>query len=57
MNQLEKIHDDGKGNLSWMRVACSVALLTGVLAIFIQLLTACSVVFFTAKGMEELTHI
>jgi hypothetical protein len=57
MNQLEKIHNDGKGNLSWMRVACSVALLTGVLAIFIQLLTACSVVFFTAKGMEELTHI
>ena len=37
MNRLEKIHDDSHGNLSWMRVACSVALLTGVLAIFIQL--------------------
>jgi hypothetical protein len=57
MNQLEKIHEDGQGNLSWMRVACSFALLTGVLAIFIQLFIACAVVVFTAKGMEELAHI
>jgi hypothetical protein len=57
MNRLEKIHEDGHGNLSWMRVACSVALLTGVLALFIQLFTACAVVFFTAKGMEELQHV
>lgn len=57
MNRLEKIHEDAHGNLSWMRVACSFALLTGVLAIFIQLLTACAVVFFTAKGMEELQHV
>jgi hypothetical protein len=57
MNRLEEMHRDNHGNLSWMRVACTVALLTGVLAIFIQLFIACAVVFFTSKGMEELAHI
>lgn len=54
---IAQIHQDSKGNLSWMRVACSAALLTGCWAIVIQLLIACVVVFFTDKGMEELTHI
>ncbi len=57
MNQLEKIHDDGKGNLSQMRVMCSLALLTGCGSILIQLFTACAVVLFTAKGMEQFSHI
>ena len=52
-----QIHQDGKGNLSWMRVACSIALLTGCWAIVIQLYTVCAVVFFTVKVMEELTDI
>lgn len=35
---LIKIHSDGKdGELSWMRVACSFILLTGIYAILVQL--------------------
>jgi hypothetical protein len=57
MTYLEKVHQDSNGQLSWMRVACSVALLTGVLAIFIQLGISCAVIFCTDKGMEELQHV
>ena len=34
---LVQTHCDNNGNMSWMRVACSVILLTGVLTIIVQL--------------------
>lgn len=40
MIDLIKIHSDDNGQLSWMRAACSVALLTGCVSILLQLLLA-----------------
>jgi hypothetical protein len=54
---LKEVLKDDKGFPSWVRVACSVVVLTGCFAIILQLLLAIAVILFTSKGMEELAHI
>jgi len=44
------------GELSWMRVGCSIALLTGSFAILIQLFLAV-VVSIARQDLSELAHI
>lgn len=44
------------GELSWMRVGCSIALLTGSFAILIQLFLAV-VVSISRQDLSELAHI
>ena len=47
---------DKDGELSWMRVGCSAALLTGCFAILIQLFLAV-VVSIAKQDLSELSHI
>lgn len=44
------------GEISWMRVGCSIALLTGSFAILIQLFLAV-VVSISRQDLSELAHI
>ena len=54
---LIKIHTDGiGGQISWMRIGCSIALLTGSFAILIQLFLAV-VVSIARQDLSELAHI
>lgn len=46
---LVQTHCDNNGNMSWMRVACSMILLTGVLSIAVQL--------GMCKDVEDLHYI
>jgi len=52
---LIETHSDN-GDLSWMRVGCSIALLTGSFAILIQLFLAV-VVSIARQDLSELAHI
>ena len=56
LNKLTEIHQEANGQLSWMRVACSLALLTGCYAIVIQLLLAVVVAIIT-RDLSQLSHI
>lgn len=54
---LIKIHTDGiGGQVSWMRVGCSIALLTGSFSILIQLFLAV-VVSIAKEDLSELAHV
>jgi hypothetical protein len=54
---LIKIHSDGNEQISWIRVGCSLILITALFLLVAQLLLAMAVILFTDKGMEELAHI
>jgi hypothetical protein len=56
LNKLIEVHQDGTGQLSWMRFGCSLALVTGCLAIIIQLLCAV-VVSIIVKDLGQLSNI
>jgi hypothetical protein len=54
---LIKIHSDGNEQISWIRVGCSLVLITALFLLVAQLFLAMAVILFTDKGMEELAHI
>jgi len=56
MKSLLEIHQEANGQLSWMRIACSLALLTGCYAIVIQLLLAVVVAIITSD-LSQLSYI
>lgn len=51
-----RIHSDNDQNLSWMRVACSIVLLTGCLAILVQLFLAV-IVSIAREDLSQLSNI
>lgn len=53
---LYRIHSDNDQNLSWMRVACSIVLLTGTWSILAQVLIAL-ILCIGNKNLDELSKI